>query len=167
MGFGSGHHATTRLCLDVLQTLCVAGARVVDIGTGSGVLAIAAAKLGAASVVGIDNDADALETARAGADANGPLAGLTFQQGDFRVSHLGPADIVLANLTGGMLLASVDALVRTVAPSGHLVLSGITAAEAEAVRNAYASVMDVVWDREQDEWVGLVLQAWGSLASVR
>lgn len=158
MGFGSGHHATTRLCLDALQSLDLAGVRVLDIGTGSGILAIAAARLGASSVLGVDNDVDALGAARAGATANGPLPSLTFRESDFRSAPPGQADVVLANLTGSMLATSAPAVAACVVPGGHLILSGITTAEAQAVLDVYLPAAALRWRRDEDGWVGLVLQ---------
>lgn len=158
MGFGSGHHATTRLCLTALQSLPVAGTRVLDIGTGSGILAIAASLLGAADVLGVDNDPDALESARADAAMNGIATGLTFAELDFRAASLAQADIVLANLTGSMLAANVDAILRCVAPGGRLILSGITAAEADAVLTAWAPATHVLWRGDELDWVGLLVE---------
>ena len=158
MGFGSGHHATTRLCLQALQTLPVSGASVLDVGYGSGILAIAAAKLGAADVRGIDVDADALESARAGAAMNGTPQTLTFHPADFRQGSLGPSQIVLANLTGSMLAASVVPLLACVTPGGHLILSGITTAEAPMVLDAYEPATTTVWRGDEGGWVGLLLR---------
>ena len=119
MGFGSGHHATTRLCLAALQRLDLRGRRVLDIGTGSGVLALAALRLGAAGVVAIDVDPDALENARGNAALNGSPAGVEFRQSDFRQETGLAGDVVLANLTGAMLAAGAASLARTVAPEAR------------------------------------------------
>jgi ribosomal protein L11 methyltransferase len=159
MGFGSGHHATTRLCLAALQAVPVVGARVLDIGTGSGILAIAAVLLGASSVLGLDNDPDALESARADAAMNGVTTALTFEEADVRAGSIEPADVVLANLTGSMLAAHADAVMRCAAPGGLFILSGITTAEADAVIEAWTPACRIVSRNDDDGWVGLVLEA--------
>ncbi len=157
MGFGSGHHATTRLCLAALQTLPVRGARVVDIGTGSGILAIAAAALGAGSVTGTDNDPDALDCARAAAALNGVAGRLTFVLGDFRRDAPAPADIVLANLTGSMLADHAATIAACITPGGRLVISGITTAEATIVLEAFTPHLPLRWRGDEDGWVGFIL----------
>ncbi len=103
MGFGTGHHASTRLCLELLQKISVAGKRVLDIGTGSGVLAIASRVLGATRVVGIDVDPDALTNARENLELNGVRDGVEFIESDVRAHSVGTSasyDVILANLTG-------------------------------------------------------------------
>jgi ribosomal protein L11 methyltransferase len=167
MGFGSGHHATTRLCLQALQTLPVSGARVLDIGTGSGILAIAAFRLGAASVLGVDNDPDALDSACADASINGIEHGVEFACMDFRAGTLTPADTVLANLTGSMLAANASALVACTAPGGHLILSGITLAEAQMVMDVFAPLTTLISRSDEDGWVGLLLGARGPGLGIR
>jgi ribosomal protein L11 methyltransferase len=157
MGFGSGHHATTRLCLTALQSLPVADARVLDIGTGSGILALAAARLGAASVTGTDNDPDALASAEAAASVNGLAGQVQFLLADFRHTPPPPADIVLANLTGAMLVANAAAIAACMAPGGRLILSGITTAEADAVLEAFTTRAPLQWRGDEDGWVGLVM----------
>ena len=158
MGFGSGHHATTRLCLAALQAVPVAGAHVLDIGTGSGILAIASALLGARRVIGLDNDPDALESARADASLNGITTGLAFHDADVRTGSIEPADIVLANLTGSMLAAHADAIMRCAVAGGLFILSGITTAEADTVLDAWTPPCRIVSRNDDDGWVGLVLE---------
>jgi ribosomal protein L11 methyltransferase len=153
MGFGSGHHATTRLCLVALQRLDLRGLRVLDIGTGSGVLALAAARLGAAAVLAIDTDADALENARLNATLNGSPAAVEFTMMDFRRHALARADVVVANLTGGMLVASAAEVVGSVAAGGTLILSGVTQDERKQVLAAYAESCTVEWTAEEEGWV--------------
>jgi ribosomal protein L11 methyltransferase len=152
MGFGSGHHATTRLCLTALQRLDLRGRRVLDVGTGSGVLALAAIRLGAAGVLGIDVDSDALDNARGNAALNGSPGGLEFRQADFRRETGLVADVVVANLTGGMLAAGAPDLARAVAAGGYLILSGVTAEERDAVYAAFAPGFRMEWNAEEDGW---------------
>jgi ribosomal protein L11 methyltransferase len=157
MGFGTGHHATTRLCLAALQRTPVAGAAVLDVGTGSGILAIAAARLGAAHARGIDVDVDAIQSANENLARN-PEAGTV----SFEVAEIAPdlprADIVLANLTGTLLARVAPTLLAALAPGGTLIVSGILDAEEDEVLLAF-STCDVVWRRQEDEWVGLMLRS--------
>jgi ribosomal protein L11 methyltransferase len=154
MGFGTGHHATTRLCLDALQATDLTGREVLDVGTGSGVLAIAAVLLGAAHAVGVDVDADAIESARENLALNPSVRGVEFAERDLMGSPLPDADIVTANLTGAMLVRSASALAGAVRARGTLILSGILVHERDEVRRAFAALR-IVWERQEDGWVGI------------
>ncbi|MGE0446213.1 MAG: 50S ribosomal protein L11 methyltransferase [Vicinamibacterales bacterium] len=157
MGFGTGHHATTRLCLAALQRIELRGRSVIDVGTGSGVLAIAASLLGASPVTGIDDDPDAVQAARENLGLN-PKATVTFDVIDLRTSSLPPADVVLANLTGGLLIAAARMLMSLAVPGGRLVLSGFMDHEETAVVEAFRP--STVAQREQeDEWVCVTLES--------
>jgi ribosomal protein L11 methyltransferase len=155
MGFGTGHHATTRLCLEALQGLDVAGKRVLDIGTGSGVLAIAARLLGA-EAVGIDVDADAIQSARENLSLNPDATHVRFEVVDLAAVALPPADIVLANLTGALLVRAAATLWGSVVPDGVLIVSGLQSHERDDVLRALAP-KKILWQREEDSWVGLAL----------
>lgn len=161
MGFGTGHHASTRLCLRVLQQTKVAGARVLDVGTGSGVLAIAAWKLNAASVVAVDYDADAITSARESAELNDVSDLIDIRQADLeREPDVAgaPFSLVLANLTGGLLIRLAARLCALLTPGGTLIVSGVTREEEDAVTRAFADQGAVVAARlAEDEWVGLRL----------
>lgn len=158
MGFGSGHHATTRLCLSALQRLDCRGRRVLDVGTGSGVLALAAAALGARAVLGVDYDGDALENARGNAALNGRPAAVEFLEADFRQTEMDPADVVLANLTGSMLADCAASLTRLVKPDGSLIVSGITSGERDRVLAAFSGWSRAEWVAEEDGWCAAVLR---------
>jgi len=157
MGFGTGHHITTRLCLAALQTLDLAGRDVLDVGTGSGVLAIAAERLGAAGVLGIDFDADAIQSARENLDLNPDVRHVLFEAVDLADRPLPPADVVTANLTGAVLIRSASALLAAVRAGGTLILSGIQSHEADDVRRAFGGT-DVLWERDEDGWVGIAVK---------
>jgi ribosomal protein L11 methyltransferase len=157
MGFGTGHHATTRLCLAALQAVDVSGREVLDVGTGSGVLAIAADRLGAARAVGLDYDADAIQSARENLALNPDAGRVTFELVDLTASALPPADIVTANLTGALLVRAAAALAAAVRPGGTLILSGLLAHERDEVRRAFEELA-VIWEREEDGWVGITVK---------
>jgi ribosomal protein L11 methyltransferase len=151
MGFGTGHHATTRLCLAALQDLDLRGRRVIDVGTGSGLLAIAASRLGAADVVGIDEDADAFHAAQENASLN-PAAAVALRHVDVRRVSLEPFDVVVANLTGAVLRDAAPRLHDLTTAGGYLVVSGFMAAEERDVMSAY-SKFTVAARAEEDEWL--------------
>jgi ribosomal protein L11 methyltransferase len=161
-GFGTGHHASTRLCLRALSDIDASGKRVLDLGTGSGVLAMAAALKGARAVVGIDIDADALDAAQESAALNILPIAITWVVGDFRASDAngvvaGAHDLVLANLTGGMLMASAARIHDLIAPGGLVVISGFDEDERGPVREAFAAMHQRA-SFSEDGWVGLVLE---------
>ena len=155
MGFGTGHHATTRLCIDALQRLNIGGRTVLDVGTGSGVLAIAASLLGASRSVGIDDDADAITAARENLELN-PRAEATLLVADLRATDVGSADVVIANLTGGLLISAARVLQDLVARGGSLVLSGLMAVEEKDVLAAFPT-WTLEHRSEEDEWLCVVI----------
>jgi ribosomal protein L11 methyltransferase len=156
MGFGTGHHATTRLCLAALQRIDIRGRSVIDAGTGSGVLAIAASVMGADRVVALDSDTDAIAAARENLSLN-DRARVTLVTGDLRSAELPPADVVVANLTAALLEAAAPKLLRLWVEGGRLVLSGMQTEEAQGVLAAYSSrrVEDVA---EEDGWMCMTLR---------
>jgi ribosomal protein L11 methyltransferase len=156
MGFGTGHHPTTRLCLRLMSGLQIAGQRVLDIGTGSGVLAMAAALSGAAEVVGLDIDRDAIDAARASAALNPLPLGVRFETADFRTAPPGPAEVVVANLTGGMLRTTAGTLLSLVRAGGTLIISGFDESEEGEVRAAFARLR-IVERIEEESWVAIRL----------
>ncbi len=157
MGFGTGHHATTRLCLAALQQIDFHGRSAIDVGTGSGVLAIAARRLGAAAVLAIDDDPDAIAAAEANVALNGESR-IALEVTDLRSSPIGQFDIVVANLTGGLLVASAARLTSFAAPTGCLVLSGFLDHEEQDVLTAFATCK-LKTRAQEDEWCCVVLSA--------
>jgi ribosomal protein L11 methyltransferase len=154
-GFGTGHHQTTRLCLGLLQQVRIEGRRVVDLGTGSGVLALAAWRLGAAEVEGIDYEADALDNARENLRLNGAGEAITLRLADLRVERVAPADLVVANLTGALLVSLAPAITDLVRPGGTLVVSGFMAPEVDALRAVFEPVLTHTGERGEDAWRAL------------
>src|SRR5262245_37530338 len=157
MGFGTGHHATTRLCLAALQEIDVRGRSVIDVGTGSGVLAIAARRLGASGVLAIDDDPDAIGAAEANVALNHESR-IALEVADFRAAKIGQFDLVIANLTSGILIASAERLMSFATSGGRLVLSGFMHHEEREVLRAFGPCA-LESRAQEDEWVCCSLMA--------
>lgn len=140
MAFGSGEHQTTQLCLAAIERHLRSGATVIDVGTGSGILAIAAAKLGATRVLAIDNDPVAVKIARANARANGVGGRVAVRlAGDLGRARL-RADLIVANLTAQTLPGILRGAARRLTPGGRFVGSGFVAAGVREVVREISSV---------------------------
>ena len=160
MGFGTGHHATTRLCLRALQAIDrdLAGADVLDVGTGSGVLAIAACRLGARRAVGIDHDADAIRSANENLQLNPDAGDVRFELVDLAAWLDRPrADVVTANLTGAVLERAAALILAATRPGGTMILSGLMTPERPAVQAAFERAR-LVEAFEEDGWAALILK---------
>lgn len=156
VGFGTGHHQSTRLCLRALDRLDLRGRTVIDVGTGSGVLAIAAALRGARQVIALDNDTDALGAARANISRN-HVTHIAFAEiGDVEGRRLAPGDFVLANLTMHLLRGAAVPLAALVAQGGTLVMSGFTHDQVELVLEAFPGFA-VEAREDEDDWVSVTL----------
>lgn len=140
--FGTGQHETTRLCLAAIERHLEAGARVIDIGCGSGILAIAAAKLGAASVRAVDIDPEAIRVTSENAGANGVSMKIEADVGSLGAAWPWPddpppsADLVVANISSTVALELLPEIVSALAPSGRAVVSGFLANDAHEVEAA-------------------------------
>jgi len=158
LSFGTGQHSTTAFCLEQLAaTRKKAQPRsFLDLGTGSGILAIAASRLGAADVRAFDDDQDAIQAAWENLALN-PGAIVTLLVGDVRSLNLEPADIVLANITGGLLMASATEILRLTRPEGYIILSGFQTGEVADVTAAFAGAA-VVEQFDEDTWVSVTLR---------
>jgi len=156
MAFGTGQHGTTRLCLEWLDATIDpdAGQELLDYGCGSGILAIAAAKLGAARILAVDNEPQALEATRANAEANGVAERIEVADAAGAMEGRAPFPLVVANILSQTLMALADEITATVAPGGCLALSGILTGHADRVRAAYPGIR---WIGQTDdgEWVRL------------
>jgi len=156
MAFGTGLHPTTQLCLQALEDLIVPGMRVLDVGTGSGILAIAAAKLGAAEVLGLDIDMIAVRTARENMQLNGVDSVVRVERGSVDTADHGAYDLVLANILAEINARLAPDLARHTAPQGWLVASGILDTREPVVTQAFAAAgLEVARCWQQEDWLAL------------
>src|SRR6202521_5279877 len=154
LAFGTGTHPTTALCLQILDSLPVSGRNVIDYGCGSGILGIAALKLGAAHVTAVDLDPQALLATRDNAIRNGVSSSIDVQGVDVPGidGGLAQAYCVMANILAGPLIELAPKLTEACEPGGYLLLSGLLKTQAYAVKAAYAAAFDMVQVVERDDW---------------
>jgi ribosomal protein L11 methyltransferase len=166
MAFGTGLHPTTRLCLAALETLADEGllgraantgepARVLDVGCGSGILAIAAGKLGAGKLLGVDTDPIAVESTAANAALNGLTRRIGVRKGSLPTGE-GPFDLVLANLIASLLVQLAVPLRNELAPAGTILASGIFRDREGDVKAAFEGTGLAIRRRwAEEDWVAL------------
>ena len=161
MAFGTGHHATTQGCLEAIEDVCREYGpprNALDLGTGSGILAIALAKLGAQEIWATDNDPIALDEAQKNATINQTAQSIRLSDASVESLPL-PFSFVVGNLFSSTLVALAPALLTAVAPQGHAILSGIQLDQEADVLAAYAvPLWQLVTRYPKDEWVTLVIQ---------
>ena len=151
MAFGTGSHPTTRLCLEWLERVVIPDTSILDYGCGSGILAIAAAKLGASKVLGVDIDPQAVSAAKNNAERNNVSA----QFDDSSRALCGQFDIVVANILANPLKALAPAITAHVRPGGRLALSGILAEQAEELIAIYAPYILLSIADSREGWICL------------
>jgi ribosomal protein L11 methyltransferase len=163
MAFGTGVHPTTQLCLAAMEERIVPGMDVFDLGCGSGILAIAAVKLGAGRAIGLDLDPQAVQTARENAIRNGEDSKIDFRMGslDTLLEERRSAPMVVANILASVLREMLsEGLAKTVLPGGCLILSGILADQSAAVEAAVRTAgMQCMERKIREDWVALVALA--------
>jgi ribosomal protein L11 methyltransferase len=159
MAFGTGEHATTRIVLDLLQHVLRPGDRILDVGAGSAILSIAAARLGASAVDAVESDADALDNARENIERNGTRQQVRLAQARVDLPWLNARaetyDGILANILSGVLRPLLPGFQRALRQGGYLILCGILREEADAMRTAaLAAGFTTASERAEDEWWG-------------
>ena len=154
--FGTGHHATTRLLIERLEEIVHGGERVLDIGTGSGILAMVALRLGAASVLGLDTDPVAIQCARDYAVLNGFGPELQLRVGTCETEEEMPFDLILANLDRPTLLTLAGKFRNSLADEGRLLLSGLLVDDREEIVGACRIAGGVLQhERQHEGWIAL------------
>ncbi|MGI5835802.1 MAG: 50S ribosomal protein L11 methyltransferase [Chloroflexota bacterium] len=160
MAFGTGLHPTTRMCAIACERYVRDGMRVLDVGTGSGILSLASAKLGAAQVVAVDVDPVAVDVARKNAEMNGLSERVRVLEGSVDVGasvSAGPYDLVLANIIASVIVSLAQGLYDVLDPQGTLIASGIIAEREEEVREALTRVgLRVEETMAEGDWRAMV-----------
>ncbi|MHC1737845.1 MAG: 50S ribosomal protein L11 methyltransferase [Ignavibacteriaceae bacterium] len=159
MSFGTGEHQTTRLVIRLLEKYTPAGGGVLDAGTGTGVLAIAAILLGAGSAIGFDNDEWCLLNAKENTDANNLTHKIDIRLCEISGIPENNFDLILANIQKNILLPIANDIKNHLAPSGRVILSGLLLIDFDDIMDKYSSIgFKLVERMDMDEWMALVLE---------
>jgi ribosomal protein L11 methyltransferase len=161
LAFGTGHHPTTHRVLEAMERLLQPGQTVLDVGSGSGILTVGAAKLGAGKIIGVEIDKIALKAGRTNLRANGVSGAARFYAGSLPNDHVpeGWADLVLANVNSVALTNLAPELGRATKPGGWLVAAGILVERQQGVEDAFAAAGLTITERVfDDDWVALICQ---------
>ena len=168
MAFGTGTHPTTCLCLEAMETLLFPEATVFDVGCGSGILAIAAAKLGAAEIKAVDIDGVAVRTARQNVEKMGLSHRIQVRQGDLLHGTNGQADLIVANILADVIILLLPAVRQKLKDGGVFFASGIIEEYREAVEDAAAQAgLRVTKVTRMGDWVGLTMRKQGQGEAAR
>lgn len=156
--FGTGTHATTSLCLGILEDKVKSGDKVLDIGCGSGILAVAGVLLGADNAVGVDIDAQSVKTAKENAEINGVSSKTEFLVGDLADKVSGKYEIVCANIVADIIIRLFDSVGDFMTDNGILIISGIIDIRAEEVKqSAVAHGFKIDGELTRENWCAYIL----------
>ncbi|MCL2857334.1 MAG: 50S ribosomal protein L11 methyltransferase [Oscillospiraceae bacterium] len=157
MAFGTGTHESTRLCMELAEQVVSGGERVLDLGCGSGILAITALLLGADSALGVDIDGVAVKTCTDNADLNGVEARADFRKGNLAAGVSGQFDLIFANIIADVILELVPDIPRLLAPGGVFITSGILCERAEEIGARLEGMgLNQLAKLEQGGWAALM-----------
>lgn len=159
MAFGSGTHPTTTMCLEFIEDCLKGGEMVCDVGTGTGILAIGAAKMGAGQVLAVDLDAVAVKVAKENVANNGVVDQVQVMQGDLLSHFTGAADVIIANIVADVIIKLAPDAYQGLKTGGYLITSGIIRDRAKEVRQALEQHgFNTIGVRQQGEWVAYLLK---------
>ena len=157
MAFGSGTHETTAMCIQLLKEEIKGGENVIDVGTGSGILAIAAGLLGARNVLAVDIDRDAVRVAQKNVEHNGLDRIIDVREGDLLKYVKEQCDICVANIISDVIIANCASLMQHIVAGGKLICSGIVKDRTEEVRSALESAgYEILEERHRGEWTAFL-----------
>ncbi|MDY0020736.1 MAG: 50S ribosomal protein L11 methyltransferase [Anaerolineae bacterium] len=159
MAFGTGLHPTTQLCIEALESLVQPELQLLDLGTGTGILALAAAKLGVQQITAVDNDAAAVTVARRNARSNGVAESIHLIHGSLEDAE-GAYDLILANILAPTIISMAEKnLVGYLRPRGRLIASGILQEQAQEVTDVLETYgMTIIEMRQKEDWIAVVAE---------
>lgn len=163
LAFGCGTHPTTAMCMTLLEEAVGGGETVLDVGTGSGILAVAAARLGAAGVLAVDSDPVAVRVARENVEINGLAGVVEVREGDLLAGVGSPADVIVANIVADVIIRLLPAATGLLKAGGRLIASGVISGRRQEVAGALAAAgLETMKALSEGEWAAFLAVKPGS-----